>query len=205
MGKALWFVAGAVSVPVVALVAGLVFLKTGTSGFSARAQPTRLERLVATQARAMALPAEARERRNPVKNSDEVLAEARAHWADHCASCHGNDGSGQTEMGQHMYPPAPDMRQQSTQRKTDGEIFHAIENGIRLSGMPAWGGSKEGEQDSWKLVHFIRHLPSLSQKEIQEMEELNPKTPEELAEEQEEGRFLRGEPSSEPRKQQHHH
>ncbi len=49
MRKALWFVAGAVSVPVVAFVAGLIFLKTGTSGFSARARPTWLETLVATQ------------------------------------------------------------------------------------------------------------------------------------------------------------
>jgi hypothetical protein len=53
-----------------------------------------------------------------------------------------------------MYPPAPDMRKERTQRMTDGELFYIIENGIRLSGMPAWGGSEPAGQDSWKLVHF---------------------------------------------------
>ena len=53
---------------------------------------------------------------NPIPNSPEVLAEARAHWADHCAGCHANNGSGDTEMGKRMYPPAPDMRQTETQQ-----------------------------------------------------------------------------------------
>jgi hypothetical protein len=71
-----------------------------------------------------------------VANSNEVLADAKAHWADHCALCRGNDGSGQIAMGQRMYPPAPDMRKNRTQRLTDGELFYIIENGIRLTGIP---------------------------------------------------------------------
>jgi len=58
----------------------------------------------------MAMPSAARERKNPINNSPEVLAEARAHWADHCAVCHGNDGRGEAAIGQNLYPPAPDMR-----------------------------------------------------------------------------------------------
>ena len=88
---------------------------------------------------------------------------------------------------------------------TDGELFYIIENGIRLSGMPARGGSHEGEQDSWKLVHFIHHLPDLSPSEIKEMEKLNPKSPEQLEEEKQEEQFLKGQPASEAPKQAHHH
>ncbi|MCU1235652.1 MAG: Cytochrome [Candidatus Solibacter sp.] len=86
---------------------------------------------------------------------------------------------------------------------SDGELFYIIENGIRLSGMPAWA-SGHGEEDSWKLVHFIRHLPQLSFSEQKEMENLNPKSPAEFEEEKEEENFLKGEDSHE-KKPPHHH
>jgi hypothetical protein len=133
-------------------------------------------------------------RTNPVPNTPEVLVEARAHWADHCATCHANDGAGATPMNQHTYPPAPDMRVPATQQMSDGELFYIIQDGIRLSGMPAWGsGSDQDAQDSWKLVHFIRHLPQLTVEEKDAMKKLNRKSPEELKEEEEEEGYLKGE------------
>ena len=94
------------------------------------------------------------------------------------------------------------MRAAATQSLSDGELFSIIENGIRLTGMPAWGtGTPEGERESWALVHFIRHLPSLTPEEIARMEALNPKTPDQLREEEETRRFLAGEtPESAPAK-----
>jgi len=61
-----------------------------------------------------------------------------------------------------------------TQKLTDGEIFYIIHNGIRLTGMPAWG-TEEKDDDSWKLVVFIRNLPYLTPAEEREMETLNRK------------------------------
>jgi cytochrome c len=133
-------------------------------------------------------------------------SEARAHWADHCAGCHANDGSGDTEMGRHTYPPAPDMRLSSTQQLSDGALFYIIQNGIRLSAMCAWGGgSSHDAEDSWKLVHFIRHLPRLTFEEKQEMQTLNPKGPEDRREEEEEEKFLKGEDTHDTPTEHHHH
>jgi mono/diheme cytochrome c family protein len=115
-----------------------------------------------------------------------------AHYADHCAICHGNDGSGDTMLGNGMYPRPPDMRLAATQGKTDGELFSIIENGIRLSGMPAFGGNASGAADSWKLVLFLRHLPRLTPEELADMQALNPKGPDELEEEKREADFLNG-------------
>jgi mono/diheme cytochrome c family protein len=204
MYKLCLFLAGALAVIVVALAAGGVFVM-GARGFSARERPSPLERWMARGARTMAAPADARDRVNPIPNSTEVLAESRAHWADHCAGCHANNGSGDTEMGKRMYPPAPDMRLPETQQMTDGELFFIIQNGIRMTGMPAWGGSSHDEQDSWKLVRFIRHLPQVTQEEEREMRSLNPKSPDELQEEQEEKEFLNGEEPHEHTQHEHHH
>jgi mono/diheme cytochrome c family protein len=129
------------------------------------------------------------------------MAEARAHYADHCAGCHANDGSGHTPIGQNLYPQSPDMRLADTQRLTDGELYYLIQNGIRLTGMPAWGkAGDEHDADSWKLVHLLRHLKDLTPEEISEIKAQNPKSPADLAEEKQEEEFLRGgaEPSGTP-------
>ena len=203
MQKVQWFVLGAASVCGLVVLAGTL-LELNARGFSAREQPAQVERWLARLARATAIPTEAKRRANPIPDTPEVLAEARAHWADHCAGCHANDGSGDTTMGKHMYPPAPDMRQSATQRLSDGELFFVIQNGVRFTGMPGWGGgSGHDEEDSWKLVRFIRHLPELRVEERKQMEKLNPKSPDERKEEEEEENFLKGEGGNET--PQHHH
>ena len=131
----------------------------------------------------------------------------KAHFANHCALCHANDGSGRTEIGQNLYPKAPDMRLPGTQQLTDGELFSIIHNGIRLTGMPAWGNADEkADEDSWKLVHFIRRLKDLTPEEIKEMEGMNPKSPAELEEERADRQFLAGEDTpTTPSTTTHHH
>jgi hypothetical protein len=161
-------------------------------GFSARENPTRLEEAIASTARRFAMPAAARQMSNPMIATPELLQEASRHFADHCASCHGNDGSGSTEIGRNLFPRAPDMRQQPTQSLSDGELYYVIHNGIRMSGMPAWGPEAGHDHESWALVHFIRHLPHLTPTELGEMKNYNPKSPAELQEEKEEEEFLNG-------------
>lgn len=139
----------------------------------------------------MAIPSSARALQNPIPASSDVIAEGMAHYADHCASCHANDGSGKTEMGQGLFPKAPDMRLAPTQELSDGELFYVIEHGIRFTGMPGWGtGTAAGEQSSWRLVHFMRHLPKLTVEELEAMKDRNPRSPQEIRLEIEEERFL---------------
>ncbi len=204
MRRLRWFVLGVLCSGMAALLAASVVLHNAR-GFPANHRPGAVEAFMARWARSESLPSDARSRANPAPNTPEALAEARAHWADHCAQCHANDGSGQTEMGRNTYPPAPDMRLPATQRLTDGELFYIIQNGVRFTAMPAWGGGGERDaMDSWKLVRFIRHLPSVTDEEKRAMEKLNPKTPAEMQEEQEEEKFLEGEDSNHETMQHHH-
>jgi mono/diheme cytochrome c family protein len=133
-------------------------------GFSAREKPSTFEETVARAARDMARPSTAKNEKNPFPPTQDILEEARRHFADHCATCHANDGSGQTEIGRNLYPKPPDMRLSKTQELTDGQLYYIIHNGVRLTGMPAWGESHE-DDDSWKLVLFVRHLPRLTDEE----------------------------------------
>jgi mono/diheme cytochrome c family protein len=170
-------------------IAGFVYLRR--SGLESRSQPGTVEARLARVARRLAVPAATRNLRNPMAPSADALAEGMSHFADHCASCHANDGSGNTEIGRGLYPKAPDMRGAATQELSDGELFHVIEHGIRFTGMPAWStGTAAGEAATWRLVLFIRHLPGLTAAETETMKELNPRSPEEVRQEIEEERFL---------------
>lgn len=181
-------------VGVVIVGGGLAAYAVASRGLSTRVAPSAIETSIALAMRRLATPSSVRSAVNPVEATPEALEEGLAHFADHCAACHANDGSGNTEIGRSFYPPSPDMRAARTQQLTDGELFSIIENGIRLTGMPAWGnGTPEGERGSWGLVHFIRRLPSLSADDVARMETMNPKSPQVFRDEEEARRFLAGE------------
>src|SRR5213594_2490432 len=192
-------------VAVIALIGVGALASMLRRGFSARDQPTALEAALARSMRRLAMPRTARAAKNPIALSEQVLSEGRAHFADHCALCHGNDGRGETQIGRNLYPKAPDMTSSATQSLSDGGLFYIIKNGIRLTGMPAWGeDTHEDDRESWELVHFIRHLPRISQEEVEDMKAMNPKTREECEEEAEIEKFLRGEESASPRPEHKH-
>jgi mono/diheme cytochrome c family protein len=177
----------------VALLAVVAFIWIGSRGISAKAQPGLVETAIARTMRRLAIPRSAREVTNPIATSRDIIAEGMALYADHCAACHANDGSGETEIGLGLYPKPPDMRKEATQSLTDGELFYIIENGVRLTGMPAWStGTEEGTMATWHLVHFIRELPRLTPDQIEEMKALNPRSPAEVRQELEEQKFLQG-------------
>ena len=157
------------------------------NGITARGEPTATEATLARTMRHFAVPLSARGLRNPVALTPDALREGRDHFADHCSTCHANDGSGKTEMGPNFYPRVPDMRLAGTQNLSDGELFYIIRNGVRLTGMPAWSGDHE-VADDWKLVHFIRHLPKITPAELEQMRQMNPMTPQE----RDEQKFLEG-------------
>lgn len=133
-------------------------------GFSAREEPAWYEKVLARHARRIATPAGAKELKNPHPLTDESLVAAREHWVAHCSTCHALDGSGNTTIGRNLYPKAPDMRDLDTQKLADGEMYYIISNGVRFTGMPAWG-EEDSAQSIWELVGYIRRLPALSPEE----------------------------------------
>lgn len=157
-------------------LAGFIYLRS--TGLKGQPEPGALETRVARALRGLAIPTEAKARSNPLANATEALAPGLEHFARYCAMCHANDGSGKdTAIGDGLYPKPPDLRAAATQKLTDGELFYIIENGVRFTGMPAFGTGKPdpaGDTQVWQLVYFIRHLPRITAAEIEWMKSLNP-------------------------------
>jgi predicted CXXCH cytochrome family protein len=148
------------------IAVGLYAASVIRRGFSANSEPSSIERVVARAVRNLAIPASARDETNPLQPTPGIITAARDQFIDRCAVCHGDDGSGLTQVGRNLYPKSPDLRASQTQELTDGQIRYIIRNGVRLTGMPAWNNRDTRDDDSWKLVLFIRHLRHSSGEEL---------------------------------------
>jgi predicted CXXCH cytochrome family protein len=125
-------------------------------GFRATDEPTAPERILARIVRNVSIPRSAKNTKNPIEATGTALSEAREDFNARCSGCHGLDGSGISQMGRNLYPKPPDLRASETQSLTDGEIEYVIENGVRLTGMPAW--NQLSQTEIWKLVGYVRQL-----------------------------------------------
>lgn len=94
----------------------------------------------------------------PVDTRASVEA-GSTHFGLDCSICHGVDGHAKTPSGQWMYPRAADLTSKRVQSYSDQELFWIIKNGIRFTGMPAFG-KVEAANNIWGLVKYVRTLPS---------------------------------------------
>ena len=84
------------------------------------------------------------------------------HYGLDCSICHGTDGHAQAPLGRWMYPRPADLTSKQVQGYSDQELFWIIQNGIRFTGMPAFG-KVESPDHIWDMVNYMRTLPSTSQ------------------------------------------
>ncbi|HTD52664.1 MAG TPA: cytochrome c [Thermoanaerobaculia bacterium] len=141
----------------VALTAGLV-------DFSASTPPGRLEQRLATFALNRSIERHAPKVANPLARSPAAVAAGLVLFRTHCVDCHGAPGVDPTEAGASLNPPAPGLTLARVQARSDGELKWIVSNGVRMTGMPAFGASRN-EEEVWQLVAALRRLPHLSPEE----------------------------------------
>ncbi len=129
-------------------------------GCAADKHPSQGETALSNAAKDVAIPLEAGKMKNPLPETDEVVSQGQEVFLGSCAQCHNADGRGDTDIGRNMAPPAMDLSSSHVQHWSDAELFWIIQNGVRLTGMPAWHSSISAN-DTWKLAHFIHNLPRL--------------------------------------------
>jgi mono/diheme cytochrome c family protein len=160
-----WKIVG-LTILVIALAAALGIVFFLQRGFRATTEPSHFEAAIARALRNVSIPHSERDAKNSMPSTPEVLNQGRDLFLSRCATCHGVDGSGKTDVGAGLYPRVPDLRSEKTQGLSDGQIHYIIENGVQLTGMPAWGNRHSAtSNDSWKLTLFIRSLSPLTMPE----------------------------------------
>lgn len=89
-----------------------------------------------------------------------------AHYSEHCANCHGGPGVEADDMADGMYPKPPSLTEVS-KRFAPGELFWILKNGIKMTGMPAWGD--HSDDDLWNAVAFLEKLPGMTPEEYRHL------------------------------------
>ena len=143
------------------LSVAVVTLVLFVSGCSASKKPSKLETALANAAKDVVVPLEAKSTKNPFPAIDANIQAGKQIYLQQCALCHAADGHSETKLGLAMYPPAMDLNSPHVQRWSDAELFWITQNGVRLTGMPAWKAIVS-EEDTWKVVDFIHALPKKS-------------------------------------------
>lgn len=100
----------------------------------------------------------------PLLESPQRIAKGAVNYAAMCAQCHLAPGMEATELNLGLYPTPPPFFESEHIQHQPSANFWVIKNGIKLTGMPAWGAFHSDSQ-IWDLVAFIRKLPGMSKEE----------------------------------------
>lgn len=95
----------------------------------------------------------------PPANKQASIEEGDKLFGAECAACHGLNGKTPTDAGRWMYPRAANLTSSHVQKYSDRELFWIVRNGIRFSGMPAFG-KVESDEHIWDIVRYLRTLPN---------------------------------------------
>lgn len=155
-----WTAAGTI---VVVLLVAIIVAATGSITVGADIKPGLIERTLAPWARDRAVERHAPKTRNPYASDPAAIAVGMDHYRENCLMCHGAPGIPATEIAKGLNPPPPSLGSEESDTP-DGELFWVTKHGIRLTSMPAFGPTHTDEE-IWKIVAFVRHLPDLTPEE----------------------------------------
>ena len=85
-----------------------------------------------------------------------------------CAGCHGAPGRMRSAVGKGLRPRAPDLAQ-AARNWDSGSLFWIVKNGIKMTGMPAFGPTHD-DQTIWNVVAFVSRLPDMTPEQYKQME-----------------------------------
>ena len=144
----------------VCLLTPILLLAMGAINVGADVKPGLIERSLAPWGRDRSVATRALKEKNPYGGEPSAIATGLDHYRENCLMCHGAPEIAGAELSQGLNPPAPSL-DKGGKGRPDGELFWVIKHGLRMTAMPAFGPTHTDEE-IWKIVAFIRHLPELT-------------------------------------------
>jgi mono/diheme cytochrome c family protein len=129
---------------------------------AAQARPVPLENWVAGNSLRASLQRDAPKGRNPIKLTEDNLIKGIKFYSLNCIVCHGTakGNAGATAIARGEYPAPPQFASEGVEDDPPGWTFWKIKNGIRWTGMPAWG-SKLQDPEIWTITLFLSNMDKL--------------------------------------------
>ena len=158
------FGAGFITCVLLTLIVPLLAMAMGMMDMSASAKPGLLEKIFAPWAFTNSMEKRAPDTKNPFANDASAQVSGMGHYRENCVMCHGAPNVEPAELAAGLNPPVPKLDTDDAQSLSDGKLFWIIKNGIRMTGMPAFGET-HSDAEIWHIVTFVRHLPKLTDAE----------------------------------------
>lgn len=150
---------------ILSLVVGLIVIAGMRLNLTALEEPGSFETLVSNWVTHFVIGRASNGRIPPRPPDVKASTESgRTRYESECGICHGSDGRAETPIGRWMYPRAADLTSERVQSFSDQELFWIIQNGIRFTGMPAFG-KVDNADNIWNLVNYVHTLRGVLRKE----------------------------------------
>jgi mono/diheme cytochrome c family protein len=145
---------------------GYLVLRSGTIDFTANPNPGKPERQIAHLALDASTAHHAPDIKNPQQPTDPNMIAGAREYEEHCTLCHGSPQAHGMNLGQVLSPRAPQLLKRPM-HDPDNEIYYVIKNGVRWTGMPAWG-KHMSDEEIWDMVTLLKNVDKVSPAVVQE-------------------------------------
>ena len=159
---------GVVLTLAVLLVGSVIFIYSGWYNVSAMNEESGISEWVLTTTMDNSVESRSKNISVPDLNDPLMIKEGFEHYNEMCVSCHGAPGKEETELSKGLNPPVPYLVEHA-EEMDPRELFWVTKNGIKMTGMPAWGKTHSDEK-IWAIVAFMKKLPDMSAEEYEKME-----------------------------------
>jgi len=154
------FLSGFIAALALIVAGGLGYIGLGLAPVATTSAPFPFEKLITGLALKARIHKEA-PKSPPIPASDEAYAAGALTYRGNCAVCHGLPGQDQTAIAKGQFPPPPELfKGEGVTDDPVGVTYWKVANGIRLTGMPGFGGSLSGEQ-MWQVSLLLSNADKL--------------------------------------------
>lgn len=153
------FFAGVIASLTLSALTGLATFWFWPWHLNATAQPSALEGQLMRHTFDRAVARQAPRLSNPLKATDEELMAGMKMYTDDCSGCHGGATKSSIWGTTAFYPRVPQFGVEPP-RRPDWQIFWIVKNGVRYTGMGAWGNLAT-DDEIWRVSLFLSRIESL--------------------------------------------
>lgn len=148
---------------VVLLLIFIIFIYSGIYNISAMVPHNRLTLKVINALKDNSIEHHSKDIIAPALTDSSMIKTGFAHYKEMCVDCHGAPGISRDETGLGLYPKPPDLSR-SAKEMPSSELFWITKNGIKMTGMPAFGKTHKDDK-IWAIVAFLEKLPGMTKEQ----------------------------------------
>lgn len=161
---------GLLGFAVIALIAGVVVMFSGVINVAATNPHNPLTAFILGTTMDNSVRFHAKGITAPPLDDAQMVMDGFRHYRKMCVGCHLAPGINSTEIRKGLMPEPPKL-QKAVEEWKPAELFWVIKNGVKMTGMPAWGPS-HSDQKIWGIVAFLEKLPHMTAEQYKEMDKM---------------------------------